>query len=206
MPFLIRGRDEGGKGRRALTDKSLVERAQRGDSEAFNELADRYSTRLRRVLYRITGNCERAKEAVQEALMRAWLNIGRFEGRSRFSTWLTKIGTREAYRDSRRSSNQTVELNDQVGESVSDWKACPDTIYESREFLAASEKALYELPFDYRMAVALRDVEGFSTNEAAEALGINERALKSRLHRGRLALRDKLDDYFVEGIDGRPIL
>ena len=90
MPFLIRGRDESGKGRRALTDKSLVERAQRGDSEAFNELADRYSTRLRRVLYRITGNCERVKEAVQEALMRAWLNIGRFEGRSRFSTWLTR--------------------------------------------------------------------------------------------------------------------
>jgi RNA polymerase sigma-70 factor (ECF subfamily) len=72
-------------------------------------------------------------------------------------------------------------------------------VFESREFLAAVERALGELPLDYRTAVTLRDVEGLSAAEAAEVLEIGERALKSRLHRGRMALRGKLDDYFKEG-------
>ena len=199
MPFLIREAERRKTERREVSDEALVERAQAGDTEAFNELADRYSTRLRRVLYRITRNCEKAKEAVQEALMRAWLNIGRFEGRSRFYTWLTRIGVNEAYRGEKRSFDQTLDLYDSVGERVPDWGNRPEDIFESREFLAASERALGELPSNYRAVVTLRDVEGLSTSEASEVLEIGERALKSRLHRGRMALRAKLDGYFVEG-------
>jgi RNA polymerase sigma-70 factor (ECF subfamily) len=83
-------------------EKRLVERARDGDQEAFNTLAGRYSTRLRRTLYRITRDCDAAYDAVQEALMRAWQSIDRFEGRSQFYTWLTRIGLNEAYRGESR--------------------------------------------------------------------------------------------------------
>jgi RNA polymerase sigma-70 factor (ECF subfamily) len=131
--------------------------------------------------------------------MRAWQNIGRFEGRARFSTWLTRIGINEAYRGLRGSSEQPLELSDQFGERIPAWGNRPDEVFESREFLRAVDRSLGELPLDYRTAVMLRDVEGLSTAEAAEILGIGERALKSRVHRGRMALRAKLDDYFDEG-------
>lgn len=183
----------------ADSDERLVARAQRGDNDAFNELADRYSTRLRRTLYRITRDCDAAYDAVQEALMRAWQNISQFEGRSRFLTWLTRIGINEAYRSLRRPVEESLEVDDMVGERVPGWGTQPERVFESREFLAAVEEALGELPLDYRTAVTLRDVEGLSTTEAAEVLGIGERALKSRLHRGRMALREKLDHYFAEG-------
>jgi len=180
-------------------DERLVARAQDGDRAAFDELAARHSTRLRRVLFRITRDCDAAYDAVQEALMRAWKNIARFEGRSQFSTWLTRIGINEAYRGLRHPVEEPLELTDQVGERIASWGARPDEIAESREFLAAVEQALGELPLDYRTAVVLRDVEGLSTAEAAEVLGIGERALKSRVHRGRLALRAELDGYFTDG-------
>ncbi len=183
----------------AKTEERLVSRAQGGDEAAFGELAERYSTRLRRTLYRITRDCDAAYDAVQEALIRAWKNIGSFEGRSRFYTWLTRIGINEAYRGLRRRPEEPLEMIDLVGERVPDWGNQPDQVFESREFLGAVDEALAELPLDYRSAVILRDVEGLSTAEAAETLDIGERALKSRLHRGRMALRAELDDYFEEG-------
>ena len=184
---------------RTLDDEHLVLLAQGGDRTAFDQLAERHSTRLRRVLFRITRNCDAAYDAVQEALMRAWQNIGRFESRSQFSTWLTRIGINEAYRGLRGSAEPPLELTDQVGERIPAWGARPDEVFESREFLQAVDRVLGELPLDYRTAVTLRDVEGLSTAEAAEILGIGERALKSRVHRGRMALRAELDDYFKEG-------
>ncbi|MBA3406700.1 MAG: sigma-70 family RNA polymerase sigma factor [Solirubrobacterales bacterium] len=184
---------------RTLDDDRLVVLAQAGDRSAFDQLAERHSIRLRRVLFRITRDCDAAYDAVQETLMRAWRNIGRFEGRSQFSTWLTRIGINEAYRGLPRASEQPLELSDEVGERIPSWGARPDEIFESREFLQAVDRALGQLPLDYRTAVTLRDVEGLSTAEAAGVIGIGERALKSRVHRGRMALRAKLDDYFQEG-------
>jgi RNA polymerase sigma-70 factor (ECF subfamily) len=180
-------------------EQRLIARARGGDHDAFATLAERHTPRLRRLLYRITRDCDTAQDALQEALTRAWLNIGRFEGRSRFSTWLTRIGINEAYTALRPAQAQTLELDDQVGERVAGWGNQPDSVFESREFLAAIDTALGQLPLDYRAAVTLRDVEGLSTAEAAEVLEIGERALKSRVHRGRMALRAQLDDYFKSG-------
>lgn len=185
--------------RAADDDEHLVARAQAGDRGAFDQLTERHSTRLRRVLFRITRDCDAAYDAVQEALLGAWKNIGRFEGRSQFSTWLTRIGINEAYRGLRRPTEERLEPSDQVGERIPAWGSRPDEIFETREFLSAIDRALGELPLDYRTAVTLRDVEGLSTAQAAEILGIGERALKSRVHRGRMALRAKLDDYFRGG-------
>ena len=94
-------------------EERLLVRARDGDQDAFNELAGRYSTRLRRTIYRITGDCDAACDAVQEALVRAWQSIDRFEGRSRFYTWLTRIGINEAYRTMRRGEAAiTMPLDD----------------------------------------------------------------------------------------------
>lgn len=186
----------------AHDEARLVARARAGDQAAFGVLAERYRVRLRRTLYRITRDCDAAQDAVQEAMTRAWLNIERFEGRSRFFTWLTRIGINEAYNAMRRQPAETLELDDQVGERVPAWGGRPDEVFETREFLQATEMALGRLPLDYRTAITLRDVEGLSTEEAAEVLGIGERALKSRLHRGRMALRAELDSYFAAGYVG----
>jgi RNA polymerase sigma factor (sigma-70 family) len=180
-------------------EERLVARARAGDEAAFAALADRYSLRLRRLLYRITGDCDAAQDAVQEALIRAWQNIDRFEGRARFFTWLTRIGINAAYAGMRHQPAEMLDVDDGVGERVPDWGSRVDATVESREFLGAVERALAVLPLDYRTAVTLRDVEGLSTAEAAEVIGIGERALKSRLHRGRMALRAQLDGYFAEG-------
>ena len=183
----------------AGTDQHLVERAREGDRAAFDELVRRHAAMLRRVLLRITGDHDTANDAMQEALSRAWLGIDSFEGRSLFSTWLTRIGVNEAYRGMAREQARSLEGTDLVGEHVPGWGDSPESALESREFLAAIGRALGELPLDHRAAVVLRDVEGLSTAEAAEVLGIGERALKSRVHRGRMALRAELDHYFQEG-------
>lgn len=180
-------------------EAALVAAAQAGDNEAFGKLARRHCLRLERVLVRITRDPEAAHDALQDTLIRAWQNIGRFEGRSSFFTWLTRIGLNEAYRTVKRSKTAaTLPLEDAIGERIPGWGDRPDEVFESREFLAAVDAALARLPVDYREAVVLRDVEALSTIEAAEVLGIEEGALKSRLHRGRMALRRELDAFFVQ--------
>jgi RNA polymerase sigma-70 factor (ECF subfamily) len=182
---------------RAIHDEqSLVSAARDGDRQAFAWLAQQHGPRLRRVLLRITRNPETADDAAQDALLRAWQNLPGFHGHSSFFTWLTRIGINEAYRAAQRATSKP--LDDAVGERVPAWGAQPDEIFESREFLRAIERALSRLPLDYRQAVVLRDIEGLTTREAAEALGLEEAALKSRLHRGRMALRRELDAFFAD--------
>jgi len=178
-------------------ERTLVASAQAGDRAAFDQLVQRDSTRLLRLLVRITRSPEAAEDAMQDALVRAWRSLPRFNGQSSFFTWLTRIAINEAYRLMKQSqAKPTLPLDDAVGERIPNWGGRPEEIFESREFLGAIDSALGRLPLDYRQAVVLRDVEGLSTREAAEALGIDERALKSRLHRGRMALRRELDSFF----------
>ena len=179
-------------------EMALVAMAQAGDQAAFEDLVRRYSPRLRAVLFRILREPEAAQDAAQDALLRAWQNLDRFQARSSFFTWLTRIGINEAYRTIRRDEAAgALPLDDAIGERIAGWGDQPDEVFESREFLAAVEQGLSRLPIEYREAVVLRDVEGLSTSEAAEILGLGERALKSRLHRGRMALRRELDAFFA---------
>jgi RNA polymerase sigma-70 factor, ECF subfamily len=179
-------------------EEALVSLAQAGDEGAFAELVQRYSPRLRGVLFRITRDADATNDALQDALLRAWQNIDRFEARSSFFTWMTRIAINEAYRTLRRNeAASALPLDDALGERIPGWADQPDAVFESREFLAAIEAALARLPIEYREVVVLRDVEGLSTQDAADVLGIGERALKSRLHRGRMALRQELDVFFA---------
>ncbi|MHB8657321.1 MAG: RNA polymerase sigma factor [Solirubrobacteraceae bacterium] len=182
-----------------LSENELVAAARRGDEPAFEALVERYSPRLRWVLFRLTRDQESAQDALQDALIRAWRNVERFQGRSSFFTWLTRIALNEAYRNARREEPRaTLPLDDAVGERIPGWSGRPDEVFESREFLAAVDAALGRLPADYRVAVILRDVESLTTLEAAEVLGIEVGALKSRLHRGRMVLRRELGAFFAQ--------
>ena len=185
----------GGEHRSAArrSDDDLACEACGGDIGAFGKLAARHETRLRRTLYRITKDCEMAKDAVQEALIRAWRGVCSFEGRSKFSSWLTRIGMNEAYRElGQRRATLSLDAEGAPSERLTDPGPSLEQIVDSKETLAAIGRALQDLPEDHREAVILRDVEGLSTREAAKAAGIEERALKSRLHRGRRTMHERL--------------
>ena len=182
----------------ADAEEALVARAQVGDDRAFEQLVHHYSPRLRGV--RITRDPETPHDALQDALLRAWQNVGRFQARSSFFTWMTRIAINEAYRTVRRSeAASALPLDDAIGERIAGWGNQPDEVFVSHEFLAAVERGISRLPIEYREAIVLRDIEGLSTSEAAEVLALGERALKSRLHRGRMALRRELDAFFQQG-------
>jgi RNA polymerase sigma-70 factor (ECF subfamily) len=176
------------------SDETLVRRARDGDMAAFEELVMRHADRLFASLRRFGLDDAEAQEVAQETFLRAWRGLERFEGRSSFFTWLYRIGFNEAHRRlARRPVAGTVVSSDlhPVGE-IEDARPGPVARAETEELRAALGKALRQLPADLRAPVLLRDVEGFSTRQAAAILDLGEAAFKSRLHRGRMALRGLL--------------
>lgn len=186
-------------------DGDLVARVQGGDLQAFEELAVRHHRRIYRILMSITGNGEEAEDGTQDVLLKALERIGRFRGASKFSTWLTRIAINEGL-DRRRQRKKQESLDDdssrEQGEfrprQVQAWEDSPEQLYSKTELRDLVERALVKLPSMYRMVVIMRDIEQFSTEEAAAALGLKVTALKTRLLRGRLMLREALAPYFVE--------
>jgi len=184
----------------AATDELLVERAQAGQRASFEVLVRRHADRLYAVVLRFTGDPREAEEVTQEAFLRAWRSIGRFEGRSQFFTWLYRIGINEANRRAERrpTPGTLVSLEEELVEQAADSSAAPEARGEQSELRARLEQAIRELPPDYRAPLVLRDVEGLSTAEAAAIMELGEAAFKSRLHRARLAVREALDQYLGE--------
>jgi RNA polymerase sigma-70 factor (ECF subfamily) len=178
----------------------LVERAQAGDRDAFEELVRRHADRLYAVVLRFLGDPGDAEEVTQEAFLRAWRGIGSFRGGSQFFTWLYRIGLNEAKRLATRPSPAAVvvSLEDDPIPDAPDWSEAPEVRMGQNEVREVLEQAIHRLPPEYRATIILRDVEGLSTAEAADAMELGEPAFKSRLHRARLAVRRTLDDYFVE--------
>jgi RNA polymerase sigma-70 factor, ECF subfamily len=177
----------------------LVERAKTGDRDAFEELVRRHAERLYAVVLRFVADGDEAQEVTQEAFLRAWRSIARFEGRSRFFTWLYRIGINEAKRRAaRRPPVVVTSLEDEPVPEAPDWSEAPEARSDQRDLLKVLEQAIRGLPLEYRAPIVLRDVEGLSTAEAAEAMGLGEAAFKSRLHRARLAVRRALDERFLE--------
>lgn len=177
----------------------LVDRAKAGDRDAFEELVRRHAERLYAVVLRFVADREEAQEVTQEAFLRAWRGIARFEGRSRFFTWLYRIGINEAKRRaSRQPPVPVASLEDEPVPEAPDWSEAPETRSEQGDLRRVLEQAIRSLPIEYRAPIVLRDVEGLSTREAAEVMDLGEAAFKSRLHRARLAVRRALDQYFME--------
>jgi RNA polymerase sigma-70 factor (ECF subfamily) len=177
----------------------LVQRARSGDRDAFEELVRRHADHLYAVVVRFVADGAEAEEVTQEAFLRAWRSIGRFEGRSRFFTWLYRIGINEAKRRARRRPPVPVlSLDDEPIPEAPDWSETPEARLRQHDLRRVLEGAIRALPIEYRAPIVLRDVEGLSTQEAAEVMELGEAAFKSRLHRARLAVRRALDEYFLE--------
>lgn len=178
----------------------LIERAQAGDRLAFEELVRRNADRLYAVVLRFLGDSREAEDVTQEAFLRAWRGIGGFKGRSQFYTWLYRIGLNEAKRRAERRPppGKLTSLDEHPHTEAPDWSEAPETRAAEGELRGVLERAVRALAPDYRAPLVLRDVEGLSTAEAADVMGLGEAAFKSRLHRARLAVRAAIDEYLEE--------
>jgi RNA polymerase sigma-70 factor (ECF subfamily) len=176
------------------SEESLVRRAREGDMLAFEELVMSYADRLVASVLRFGLTSTEAQEVAQETFLRAWRGLGGFEGRSSFFTWLYRIGFNEAQRALARRPAAGSIVPDELHplEQVQDNRPGPEAEAETEELREALRAALRELPLDLRAPVVLRDVEGLSTRQSAAILDLGEAAFKSRLHRGRMALRGLL--------------
>ena len=185
-------------------ESALVARAQAGDSEAFGELVSRYQNKIYRLAKHITQNDEDAEDVLQEAFLKAYEHLGGFQGNSKFYTWIVRIAVNEALMKLRkRKGDRTVPLDEpvdtgeeMVNREIAVWEDNPEQRYSHEEMQQILNAAVEELKPDFRTVFALRDIEELSTEETAEALGISIPAVKSRLLRARLALREKLTRKF----------
>jgi len=182
------------------SDDALVARARDGDMAAFEELVMRHADRLYGSLRRFGLDDAEAQEVAQETFLRAWRGLKSFRGDARFFTWLYRIGFNEAQRRlARRPAASVAPGGDEALETLTDAGPGPAAEAEIAELRQALVRALGDLPVDLRAPVVLRDVEGLSTREAASVLELNEAAFKSRLHRGRMALRNLLGPWLAPG-------
>jgi RNA polymerase sigma-70 factor (ECF subfamily) len=184
----------------------LVAAAKQGDTRAFEELVNRYEKKIFRVTMNITRNQEDAEDAMQDAFMKAYSHLKDFSGDSRFYTWLVRIAANEGLMRLRKRRPNVMSLDEPVeGEEdlmpreLQDWGPSPLQRFAQTEMRDILSTAIETLAPDFRTVFVLRDVEELSTEETAKALGISVPAVKSRLLRARLKLREQLDRYFRQG-------
>lgn len=170
-------------------ERVLLERAQAGDVDAFTELVRLYERRVRSVLYRLLDDPRDVEEAAQDVFVQAWRSLPRYRGEAKLFTWLYRIAVNEALMRRRRKRVEVQGLDERTA-------APPDPEPGLRDLLV---RELARLPFEYRAAVVLRDVEGLSNKEVAAALGISVAAAKSRIHRGRMQIRAALAEWEASG-------
>jgi RNA polymerase sigma-70 factor (ECF subfamily) len=187
-------------------DAGLVEALRRDEGEAVEQLVERYADRVYRLAVRITGSREDAEEVAQDALWTAARKIHTFKGDSAFGSWLYRVAANAAYMKirARRSRQREIGLEEVMPaldsgglhfEPMDDWSLRVDEQALQNELRRVLERAIDELPADYRTALVLHDVEGMSNPDIAEALEISLPAVKSRVHRARLFVRKQLGEY-----------
>ena len=198
------------------SDEELIGRfvGQR-DIGAYEEILKRYQDKIYGLALRITRNPTDAEDILQEVFLTLTKKIDTFRGESKFSSWLYRIAINASYMHLRGEKKHEADVSlegyapyDEKGTLMGriaskDWTDRPDKVLFSKEALDMIDKAVNQLPESYRVVFHLRDVEGLSNEEVAEILGLSIPAIKSRLHRGRLFLRDKLSDYFYEWSGGK---
>jgi RNA polymerase sigma factor (sigma-70 family) len=179
-----------------LSDDLLVSAAQAGDASAFVELKDRHANKLLSRIYRITRNWQDAEDVLQESLMKAFVHLPTFEGRSSFSSWITRIAINSALMLLRKQraveisiDSPGVEGEDWSGWEIADIRRTPEQAYAQQEAEQHLRNSIRRLRLPLRKAAHLRRTEDYSTSEIAAALGISVAAAKSRLLRAKMALR-----------------
>jgi RNA polymerase sigma-70 factor, ECF subfamily len=188
----------------AHDDMVFVQACKGGDVSAFEELVKRYDRRLFRIAQHVTQNREDAQDVVQEAFLKAFRNLDQFRENSQFSTWLIRITinqslmkVRKAHRkkEVRIDQDSQIETTDRALD-FADWAPNPEERYQTSELREILLKALHTLQPALSLVFILRDVEGLSTEQTSEALNLTQAAVKTRLMRARLQLRDRLSNHF----------
>ncbi len=187
-------------------DDRLVALAKAGRIEAFEELVDRHRDVMYRVALRMCGEKEDAEDTLQEAFVKAFMFLESFRGDSSFRTWLFRIAANSCFASRRKKQVDALSLDSYFENrdgspapmEVPDWSFDPEKHLLDKEMAGMLERQIAALPQEYRLVLILRDIEGFSAQEVSEITGLSIPAVKSRLHRARVFVRDRLDHYFAE--------
>lgn len=182
-----------------------LEALKRKDKKAFAQMVDQNSTRMYRLALKMVGNEQDAEDVLQNTFIKAFKNIHKFEGRSKVSTWLYRIAVNESLMHLRQRDNGISHIDegferdngDILPKQIIDWCCLPEKELMSSESRTHIKEAIKTLSDANRAAFLLRDVEGLSTRETAEALDISESAVKVRLMRARMQLREELTGFFA---------
>ena len=187
-----------------MDETALVAQAREGDAGAFGELVRRYEGKIFRLAQHVTQNREDAEDVLQETFMKAYEHLDQFQGNSKFYTWIVRIAVNQALMKlRRRKTDKSVSLDDTIdtGEDtivreIAAWDEDPEQRFSREELGGILDSAIQSLEPPYRSVFVLRDIEELSTEETAEVLSLSVPAVKSRLLRARLQLREKLTRYF----------
>jgi RNA polymerase sigma-70 factor, ECF subfamily len=183
-----------------FNEEQLVAEAQGGSLDAFQQLVECYESKVFRVARRITRSYEDAEEVMQDAFVQAYKNLCNFRGESRFYTWLVRIAINAGLMKMRRRPNEiSIDVQAEEGlflAEIEDWGPNPEQRYSQEELRGILEMTIAQLRPGFRIVFQLRDVEGFSTEETAQALSLSPCAVKARLRRARGQLRELLNRYF----------
>jgi RNA polymerase sigma-70 factor (ECF subfamily) len=187
-----------------LDEAVVVAQAREGDVRAFSELVRRYEGKIFRLAQHVTQNREDAEDVLQETFMKAYEHLDQFQGNSKFYTWIVRIAVNQALMKLRRrktdrsvSLDETIDTGeDTVVREIAAWDENPEDRYSREELGEILDTAVQSLDPPYRSVFQLRDIDELSTEETADALGLSVPAVKSRLLRARLQLREKLTRFF----------
>src|ERR1700675_863537 len=184
-------------------DLDLVHASKNGDVSAFEQLVKRYDRKLLRIAHNVTHNTEDSQDAVQETFLKAFQHLGQFREDSKFSTWLIRITVNQSLMKLRKRATRDVSLDedfqaegDALPMEAADWAPNPEQLYWASELRDILVNTLNELRPVLRTVFVLRDIEGLSTDQTAEVLNLSHTAVKARLWRARLQLRERLNKYF----------
>src|SRR5580704_3769774 len=194
-------------------DLTLVQASKNGDVAAFEQLVKRYDRKLFRIAQSVTHNREDSQDAVQEAFLKAYQHLGDFRGDSQFSTWLIRITLNQSLMKLRKlRRTKEISLDEDFGidedvlpREVIDWAPNPEQLYSVSELRNILIKTIEELRPILRAVFVLQDLEGLSTDQTAEALNLSQSAVKSRLSRARLQLRERLNKYFGKSAESAQV-
>jgi RNA polymerase sigma-70 factor (ECF subfamily) len=197
----------------ANDDFDLVHASKNGDIAAFEEIVKRYDRTLFRIAQSVTHNREDSQDAVQETFLKAYQHLGDFRGDSKFSTWLIRIVVNQSLmklRKQRAIREESLDEDfqgdgDKLPREVIDWAPNPEQLYRTSELRQILIKTIDELPPSLRVVFVLQDLEALSTDQTAEALNLSQSAVKSRLWRARLQLRERLNKYFGESAESTQV-
>lgn len=185
-----------------------------GDRYEFARLVDTYSPVIYRLALKVLGDPQDAEDILQETFIKAYRYLGEFKGNSRLSTWLYRIATNEALMLIRKRKPDSVSIDgsadrddpDQAPVQIVDWCCMPEQELLSSESRQYLDQAIERLPASLRVVFVLRDIEGLSTLETGDVLNLSETAVKTRLSRARLRLREDLTRYYSDRIGRKPVI